>query len=465
MTTEEHNNLDEGQNPVEEDLHDEKDSSVEAEEAVSEESVDDELGHTQARATVVLGDEEELAAAAEKAAAQEKPAASAQLINRIKALFGRLPNWVPIAGLTLIGVVAIVAIVATLVLPPSLTQDQILSDFDAPSVAAKGLTNSVYASNTGYRLKDEKVVSVSNNGAEARAATVKATFVNESFEVEVSAIIDYELSDRTWMEHQPTITEVKATPIAGVNDDAVLADIDTILSAAGSQDGVTLESIYTGGSFTVDKSTLDVGDDATTSTVEIAAERVRSLYKYSGTITAHFEFVPGKASSDAGSWKLVSVDVSDNAYARSQASILGTWEGTLESTETSNFILDIGRCWAGGSTPLSLEVTAFDPDSGQMTCNLSFVSHNHGGLGSDADTTDGDAAVEISDATIMLDPDTLTGSWTPPTGDRSQGAYRVQFRNTDGVWRVIITSGVAGSDGLLPFGYTTFTDTYVLERV
>ena len=32
MTTEEHNNLDEGQNPVEEDLHDEKDSSVEAEE-------------------------------------------------------------------------------------------------------------------------------------------------------------------------------------------------------------------------------------------------------------------------------------------------------------------------------------------------------------------------------------------------------------------------------------------------
>ena len=190
MTTEEHINLDEEQNPVEEDLHDEKDSSVEAEEAVSEESVDDEPGHTQARATVVLGDEEELAAAAEKAAAQEKPAASAQLINRIKALFGRLPNWVPIAGLTLIGVVAIVAIVATLVLPPSLTQDQILSDFDAPSVAAKGLTNSVYASNTGYRLKDEKVVSVSNNGAEARVATVKATFVNESFEVEVSAIID-----------------------------------------------------------------------------------------------------------------------------------------------------------------------------------------------------------------------------------------------------------------------------------
>lgn len=55
MTTEEHNNLDEGQNPVEEDLHDEKDSSVEAEEAVSEESVDDEPGHTQARATVVWG--------------------------------------------------------------------------------------------------------------------------------------------------------------------------------------------------------------------------------------------------------------------------------------------------------------------------------------------------------------------------------------------------------------------------
>lgn len=486
MSAEEHKELDETENPVEESLHNEKDSSDSPAEdatdavidnasedvieevlpdAASEISADDEPGHTQARATMVLGDDERLSASTDQADTQEaKPRSSRQIVQRVQALFGRLPNWVPIAGLTLIGAVAIVAVVVALVLPPSLSKEQILSDFDAPSVAAGGLTNSVYASNDGYRLEDEKVVSVSGNGENAQVATVEATFVNESFEVEVSAIINYELADRTWMGHQPTITAIKATPIAGVNGDAVLADIDTILSEGGSQDGVTLESIYAGGSFSADKSTLDVDGDVPTSTIEISAERVRSLYEYSGMITASFEFVSGKASSDAGSWKLVSVDVDDSAYARSQASILGTWEGTLETTETSNFIWDTGRCWAGGSTLPSLEVTAFDPDSGQMTCNLSFVSHNHGALSSDADNTDGDAVVEINNATIMLDPETLAGSWTPPTADRSQGAYRLQFRNTDGVWRMVVTSGVAGSDGLLPIGYTTFTDTYVLER-
>lgn len=425
---------------------------------------DDESGHTQARATVVLGDEEQLAAASQASTKDAKPSSSRQALKHVQELLGRMPNWVPVAGLTLIGAVVIVAVVVVLVLPPALTEEQVLSDFDAPSIAAEGLTNSVYASNSGYRLEDEEVVSISNNGENANVASVEATFVNESFEVEVSATLDYELSDRTWMGHRPTITSVKATPIAGVSGDAVLADIDTILSEGGSQDGVTLESVYTGGSFTADKSSLDVDEDETTSTIEISAERVRSLYEYSGVITATFEFVPGKASSDAGSWKLVSVSADENAYARSQASIVGTWEGTLEQTETSNFIWDIGRCWAAESTSPSLEVTAFDPDSGQMTCNLSFISHNHGALSSDADETDGDAVVEISGATIMLDPATLSGSWTPPTGDRSQGAYRLQFRNTDGVWRMIVVSGVAGSDGFLAIGYTTFTDTYVLER-
>lgn len=436
-------------------------------------SPDEEPGHAQARATAILVAGEQPTEVVPRADASAVgpdvdagPDAAGATPSRldVRALLARMPRWVPAVAVAVVAALAVAAVVLTQVLPPALTDERILSDLDAPSIGAGDLTDSVYASNTGYRIEEERVVSVEGNGADAKVATAEATFVNDSFRVTVSATVDYELAGREWVSHGATVTGVKATPVAGVSGDAVVADMDTLLAEGGSRDGVSLEGIYSGGAFEAGRSTLEGDGDGATSTIEVSARRTRSLYEYSGTITATFEFHEGRASSDAGSWELVSVSADDAAYERSRASVLGEWHGTLETSATSNFILDAGRCWAGESEPLSLEVTSFDPDNGQMTCDLTFVSHNHGGLGSDAVETDGDAVVELSGVTVLLDPETYEGTWTQPTGDRSQGAYRLEFRNADGVWKVVVASGVAGSDGLIPFGYTTFTDTYVLER-
>lgn len=423
---------------------------------------DDEAGRTLARPTAILAAGEPPTEVVPRLG--EDGDGSSGPADRVRALLGRLPRWALPAALAVVAVAVVAVVVATQVLPPSLPDDRVLADFNAPGIAADGLTDSVYASNTGYRLEGQRVVSVEGNGADAKVATVEATFVNDSFRVTVTGTVGYELAGREWMGHGAQVTSVEAEPVAGVSGQAVVDDMDTLLAEGGSRDGVTLEGIYAGGDFDAGRSTLEGQGDGATSVIEVSARRTRSLYEYSGTITATFEFHAGRASTDAGSWELVSVTADDAAFERSRASVVGSWEGTLETTSTSNFIINAGRCWAGEGTPLSIEVTALDPDTGQMTCDLTFVSHNHGALGSDADGTEGDAVVEVTGATVLLDAETYAGTWAPPTGDRSQGAYRLEFRNEDGVWKVLVSSGVAGSDGLLPIGFTTFTDTYVLER-
>ncbi len=381
--------------------------------------------------------------------------------GKLAALLGRHPRWA-LVGVAVAVVVAYV-LVLLLVLPPRLRDRQVLSDANAPAWAADDqLTESAFASNDAYKIVDRKVVGVTDNGHNAKVATVEFTFENESFRVVVTATLDYSLVGRKWVSHEADVTSVRATPIAAPDADDVVAAIDRVLAKAPSSGGLTLEQIYSGGEFEVTGSEL--ADDATSATVTIAAEHAVGLYEYDGTITATFAFRAGGESLDAGTWELESAEATDASYEHGRVSLVGKWEGKLSASTTSAVLLNTGRCTAAESRPLTLDVKSFDPESGKMVCGVSFVSHDHDALAADAAGSDGDAEVSLDDEVILLDPKTLTGTWSPASSDRSKGAYSLEFLNEGGVWEVRVTSGVAGSDGFLAWGYTTFRDTYVLGR-
>ena len=360
-----------------------------------------------------------------------------------------------------IAIAVIVAIVATLLVPPQLTTVQIVEDFDAAELESSQLTNSVYASNVGYEIASEEVASIEDNGADRKVAHVIVHFENESFNVAVQATVDYALVGRTWTPGEYTVDAIDATPLAPVDEGRVLADVDTLLDKAGTHGGVSLVTLYQGGDFEV--RSADLSHDSMSCEVQILARRDVNLYSYSGTITAEFEFVPGRASMDAGSWRLASVTADDGAYEHSFADIRGEWRGNFQSTATSALIFDIGRCFHGKQNVATVNVTSYDVDSGRMVCDLTFVSHNHGAIPHDQDETGGDAVVTLEGVTVMLDPETLEGTYQHTGTDGMNGYYELAFRNDKGVWRLTVVSSVLNT-GTWSWGTTTFTDTYILER-
>ena len=354
-----------------------------------------------------------------------------------------------------------VAVIVALLVPPQLTAVQVVDDFDAAALESRQLTNSVYASNVGYEIASEEVSSIDDNGDGRKVAHVVVHFENESFDVAVQATVDYTLVGRTWTPGESTVDRIDATPLAPVDSARVLADIDTLLAKVGSRGGSSFLTLYQGGEFEV--RSADLAHDSETCTLEIAARRDVNLYCYSGTITAEFEFVPGRASMDAGSWRLKSVTADDGAYEHSFADVRGEWRGNFQSTATSALIFDVGKCFAGKQDEAVVNVTSYDVDSGRMVCDLTFVSHKHGAIPSDASETAGDVLVELEGVTVMLDPATLSGRYEHTGTDGSVGYYELAFRNDNGVWRLTVVSSVLDT-GTWSWGTTTFTDTYVLER-
>ncbi|MBQ6395296.1 MAG: hypothetical protein IJH87_02995 [Atopobiaceae bacterium] len=347
----------------------------------------------------------------------------------------------------------------TRVLPPALTDERIIREFNAAYVENEELTNSIYASNTRYHMDSGIVLSVSDDRPDAKTARVQMVYSNESFSVTVEATQRFQLADRTWVGMEPTIKKVEAVPIAPVDSARVLADIDTLMSRVTPRGGVSLEVLYTDASFEVESAELS--EDGMSCTLVIKADKTSGLNRYAGRLTATFEFVPGKASTDAGSWRLSTVGAEDACWERNLAPVRGTWRGVFESTSTSSFMFGTGLCYAGEDTSVELEVKSFDAASGRATCTLSLLVHDHGAITSDADTTTGDTEVGRVEFTVDLDPETLTGSYHN-SSEQYGGDWQVMFLNDAGTWKIQIKSG----EGMASGGFlgAVFTDVYVLER-
>lgn len=362
------------------------------------------------------------------------------------------------------------------------SKDQVIAAFDAVSVE-EGLTSSPYASNTGYVVDGVKVLSIERNGASGATAQLEATYHNDSFEVVLRARQDFERGEGAWVPQGSEVLDVDATPAAAPEADAVLADISTVLAKVAPYEKTSIERIYDGGTFEVAK--RELAADKQSATLSIVAHKRGALYEYEGTITAEFDFKEGRASDDAGAWELTGASANKEAFTSSDAPIQGGWTGTLEKTTTSSQLFSTGVCRAAQSHPLKLQVSAFDPETGQVTCDLAFIAHGHGALDADAEATPGDVLVKLVGVRVELDPKSMEGTLVSSTaqiadkstildvsgqaqGEGKSGAaanvdWKLSFKNDGGIWRVQVESGLANS-GFWGLGRTVFTDTYTLER-
>lgn len=358
---------------------------------------------------------------------------------------------------------AVAALVYFFLLPPTISNNDVLNDFDVKTLESEQLTNSNYANNTGYTISDTKVTSIDDKGQTSKTAHVEATFENTNFSVVVECTQDFTLQGRIWRGGDVQIVSEKATPITSVDSNKVLADIANITSKIADKNGVKFSDIYADGTYDVMSNNLN--KDKNQATVTIRAKKAYDLYSYSGDITATFDFTDGSGSQgDAGSWSLGDVTVEDSAWQQSYNSLVGKWTGTLDTTATSSLILNTGKCWAGKTTPFAMTVESMDTTSGAMVATMTFVSHNHGAIASDADGTPGDVVTTLTSVSMTLDPQTLTGTYEDPNGTEAEGTYTITLVNDKGVWKAQVASGLYETGVTSGISHVTFTDVYSLTR-
>lgn len=381
----------------------------------------------------------------------------------------KLPFWKKTGNklAMIIGAVVLsigLAILAVSVLPIQLTKVQVVNDYDAARLTTEELTDSVYASNVGYEIDTREVSSIEDAGRGAKVAHLVITLRNKNFMVYVYADQNYELSGRDWLPKKSQITKMEAVPIAPVDEARVLADMDTLMSKISPKDGVGFSTLYNGADFEVESAEL--AEDASSCEMKIRASKVSGVNMHTGVITAEFDYVPGGATSDPGSWKLTRVSADDECWQSSLAPLTGTWRSRLDSTETSAVVFDMGKCNAGKEDAFAMEVSEFDVASGKMTADISFVVHAHPALSQDSDRADGDTRVKLEGVTVALDPKDLSGSLESENTEGSKDGpakWTLEFFNDMGLWRVRVRSSERSNDTLL-WGPTTFTDTYTLTR-
>ena len=386
--------------------------------------------------------------------AVEAPEAQAPQTSKTMA---RMALVTFLAALAVLGI----AIAMILMTPPELAVEQVLSDFDSADILGARLVSPLYASDEPWHLEGERVSSIEDDGTGGKAVRFEVALANPSFSAIVGIDRSYALEDGAWVPGNWRISSVDATPIAPVDEEKVLADISNILAKVPAGEGTPIAQLYEGADFEI----VDAVLDGESCKVTISADRTYVLNRFQATVEAGFVFIPGQASSDGGTWKLATASVDEGAQEPQLAPIVGPWVGRLEKTATSSLLLDTGRCLAGQDELLTLTVSEFDASTGRMLVNMSFMAHNHAALPADATGTEGDTVVGLIGTPIVLDPATLSGTWEPAAATSAQGAYKVEFINENGIWKVRVTSGLAGSNSVFSFATTTFEDVYLLERV
>lgn len=375
-----------------------------------------------------------------------------------------MPAWA--LGVVVAAAAAIVvAVTIAFLVPPTLALDHVLMDFDGAELENLEFTSSVYATNDGYRLVGEQASGIEDDGTNRKVAHIETAYSNKSFSVVVGIDRSYTLVGRQWVAGDYRITRIDATPTAPVDQDQALADIEKIISKVAPYRGKRLGEVYEGGEFEVIDNELGKDEQGNAiCTTTFHATCVHDLVQYEGEIEAVFQFFPGAASRDAGTWMLVSATATEDTWTPVLASVEGTWIGTLSSTANTALLIDTGQCRAGETKELVLTVEGYDEETGRLVADVSFVAHNHPGIPEDAPSTEGDVVVTLEGQVVTLDTETLTGSWVPGESGGEQGSFEFEFLNKGGVWELQVTSGEAGSDGVLALGMTEFVDTYVLAR-
>lgn len=170
------------------------------------------------------------------------------------------------------------------------------------------------------------------------------------------------------------------TPKAGVSEDSVLADKDSILSAAFSNGTSTELTLYADAEVSVGKIDFNKDDASCKTTVAYNADDAFS--EAEAKIDVIYTF------SENGTWELLSAVAKPGAGDVSYDKLVGTWRGAFEKTGHGK---SAGAdCYGARESTAELVITSVDSDSLKIEGTFTGMLHKHGNLTTTSNGTGGD---------------------------------------------------------------------------
>ena len=239
------------------------------------------------------------------------------------------------------------------------------------------------------------------DGSGMMIAQVESIYENSSALVTVTWEAAFSRVNDAWESRGYTWIAQSAEPVGPIPDEVLVAHVPTLMQrvdenpyvdAEGHE--ILLSELYVSGTqFAVVENCT--GADGGTATLSIAA--MSGIESYSGTLTATFMWDPS-----AGDWLLTGCTADEGAYATSYDGLIGTWRGTLVTTDGTGSTFN---CYGGRVQPAVMTVESVDNTAGTMVVDISYLLHRHEHLEeSDAETVSGDTYLTVSDVLVTLDP-------------------------------------------------------------
>lgn len=297
----------------------------------------------------------------------------------------------------------------------------------------------------------------------------EATFDDGHVRVVSNVAVAYYRSEGAWTLAEDVREQgASFSARAGVDEQKVLNNMSQILASASSS-GSLLADVYAGGTFEVVSNTFVESPDKDTSLddVTIACRRTGAFYAYEGTVAARFAF-------ESGTWVLRSAEASADATTRTYDPLVGTWQGTFASTESTG----AGNCYGASGHELALSISSVgsqDTGHGRVQGTLSAVAHYHAGAAKSQPSDEGDTYLEEVPFTGTIEAAKGSGgglSVECSTAGSAEGSvsFTLSFGTDDdpSAAEMRLTSSYDYEDVLLmliPFQHTdTYTDTYILTK-
>jgi hypothetical protein len=246
-----------------------------------------------------------------------------------------------------------------------------------------------YGADDALKLNLVEVASKQRSGTRSDACDVHvtATFSNGHIESQANATLTYVREGDTWTCTAATTNDATHRATTGVDEQRVLAAIDTLLQEANDPDDgrPSLSSLYGDANIQVTEDKLS--DDKQSENLTLHCTSTGAFVCYECDLTAHFKFVAA-----SGAWELASVQASKGAKDLGFSPLVGTWAGTFRSQEAKK-----GKCLASSKAGLTVTITsASTSEDGGATIQgaLSGIAHLHPDLSEDSITADGDLQLD-----------------------------------------------------------------------
>lgn len=370
---------------------------------------------------------------------------------------GRTTRRVIVVSVVAVVVVVALAIAAFfLTQPPALSDDEILSEFDAEGIAANIVVGSDWGHSGGFSMVSKTVDSIEDQSQQQspsyKVAHVTIVCENATFRATSSYELVYRLEERAWVQDDALQLSQAIEPIGGVDDAKLVEQAPTFIKMVDDQHVMKdangkkqyLKDRYDENvSFEVVENTTS----ASGGSAKLAMSAQKGFATYKGTLTISFAW-------NGGDWEVSDCTADEAAYKADFSSLVGSWSGTRHDGNAA-----VGQdCMAGRTIPFKLTVKNVDAESMVMNIDMEFVGHKHEWLGNIVESSEGDETVSLIDTLISVPAD---------IGDRNL-VYEME-KNDYPRWdcKVFLTANENQTLEVMAtssWDYNTHYDFYTLEK-